>query len=120
MKWPITAKGGRHHQQVRGLMNNTERNYSVLLTSMMGSGDISWWSYEGLKFRLAKDTFYTPDFVVMLPDGTIELHEIKGHWETAARVKIKVAASMFPFTFKAFKAIPKKLGGGFQEEVIGE
>ena len=33
--------------------------------------------------------------------GTMEIHETKGHWEDDARVKIKVAATLFPFRFFA-------------------
>lgn len=51
--------------------------------------------------RLADKTFYTPDFVVLAPDGVLEMHEVKGFWEEDARVKIKVAAAQFPFRFVA-------------------
>jgi hypothetical protein len=30
----------------------------------------------------------------MLADGQLQAHEVKGHWEDDARVKIKVAASL--------------------------
>lgn len=41
---------------------------------------------------MADKTFYSPDFIVPALD-CIEVHEVKGHWEDDARVKIKVAAS---------------------------
>ena len=57
--------------------------------------------------------FYTPDFLVILADGRIELHEVKGHWEDDARVKIKVAAAQKPwFTFVAVKWVK----GGWEYE----
>ena len=43
---------------------------------------------------------------------------MKGHWEDDARVKIKVAAAMFPFTFIAVFAAPKKDGGGWRFENV--
>ena len=46
----------------------------------------------------------------------MELHEVKGHWQDDARVKIKVAAEQYPFRFVAVKARAKKDGGGFSEE----
>jgi hypothetical protein len=52
-----------------------------------------------MKFRLADNTFYTPDFMVVMADGLLEAHEVKGFWEDDARVKIKVAASLFPIQF---------------------
>ena len=48
----------------------------------------------------------------MLADGTLEVHEVKGHWVDDARVKIKVAADMYPFRFIAIKAA----GGNWQTE----
>ncbi len=84
--------------------------------------------FEGVKLKLADATFYTPDFMVMSHDGTIEFHEVKGSWKAPnqekSRVKLKVAAEMFQwFTFKAIVATkkPKSDGGGwkFEIEVIG-
>lgn len=69
-----------------------------------------------MKFRLADNTFYTPDFAVMMPDGQIEIHEVKGYWQDDARAKIKIAADMYPFKFIALKVRPKKDGGGWSVE----
>ena len=60
-----------------------------------------WYKFEGLKFRLANNTFYTPDFAVMIRDGQIQLHEVKGYWRDDAKVKIKMAAELYPFEFIA-------------------
>lgn len=99
-----------------GKMNKTEEAYDKHLWSLRHAGQVLWHAFEALKLRLADSTFYTPDFAVLASDGFMELHEIKGHWEEDARVKIKVAAAMFPFRFKAFKAQAKKSGGGWIEE----
>ena len=72
-----------------------------------------------MKFRLADNTFYTPDFALMRPDGQIEIHEVKGFWQDDARVKIKVASEMYPFKFIAVQAKAKKDGGGWGYEVFG-
>ena len=93
-------------------MNKTEQAYSLHLEAQRQAGDVLWWAFECLKLRLADATFYSPDFIVMLSDGSIEAHEVKGHWQDDARVKIKVAAETFPFRFKAFK---KKGNGGTEE-----
>lgn len=97
-------------------MNNTERAYSQYLDARRAAGEVDWYAYEGLKLRLADKTFYTPDFFVMLADGTLEAHEVKGHWEDDARVKIKVAAEMYPFQFIAAKPKTKRDGGGWSFE----
>ena len=49
-------------------------------------------------------------------DGILEMHEVKGFWQDDARVKIKVAASIYPFRFVAVKARAKKHGGGWEVE----
>lgn len=110
-----TRKFARGRVRVVG-MNNTERAYSELLAVRRAAGEVAWFAYEGLKLRLADKTFYTPDFFVMLTDGTLEAHEVKGHWEDDARVKIKVAAEMYPFRFVAAKPKTKRDGGGWSFE----
>lgn len=99
-----------------GQMNKTEEAYFSELNTQKSSGLIAWFKFEWVKLRLADNTFYTPDFAVMRADGTMELHEVKGFWTDDARVKIKVAADMYPFRFIALKAKSKKAGGGWQQE----
>jgi hypothetical protein len=99
-----------------GEMNKTEAAYDAALKLRQHAGEVTWYKFEGMKFRLADNTFYSPDFAVMLNDGTVEMHEVKGHWQDDARVKIKVAAALFPFRFIAVQALPKKLGGGWKSE----
>lgn len=99
-----------------GQMNKTEAEYAQMLERRKAAGEIAWYRFEGIKLRLADSTFYSPDFAVMLADGSIECHEVKGHWMDDARVKIKVAAEMYPFRFVAVKKQPKKDGGGWSME----
>ena len=99
-----------------GEMNKLEEKYSVYLEGLKQAGEILWFKFEGLKLRLADNTFYTPDFFVMLADETLECREVKGHWQDDARVKIKVAASIYPFRFVATKPIAQKHGGGWSRE----
>lgn len=101
-----------------GEMNKTEAAYDAFLKLRQMAGEIAWYKFEGVKLRLADSTFYTPDFAVMLTDGTLECHEVKGFWQDDARVKIKVAADLYPFRFIALKANAKKNGGGWSEEAF--
>lgn len=95
-------------------MNNTEAEYARYLEASRIAGEVLWWKFEAIKFRLADNTFYTPDFVVMAANQQIELHETKGFWTDDARVKTKVAADQYPiFKFIAAKKLPKKAGGGW-------
>ena len=101
-----------------GAMNKTEAAYDVALDAMRHHGEIVWYKFEGVKLRLADNTFYTPDFAVMAADGVLEMHEVKGFWMDDARAKIKIAADIYPFRFKAIKAKSKKEGGGWSIEAF--
>ena len=97
-------------------MNKTEAAYAQLLEARKRIGEISWYAFEAVKLRLADNTFYTPDFMLVARDGAIEIHEVKGHWRDDARVKIKVAAELFPFEFTAVTKLPARAGGGWKYE----
>jgi hypothetical protein len=97
-------------------MNKLEADYAAYLKEAQQAGEIDWFAYEGIKLRLADNTFYTPDFFVMGDSGLLECHEVKGHWEDDARVKIKVAAALFPFRFRAVTRVAKRDGGGWKTE----
>ena len=99
-----------------GQMNKTEAAYAAHLALLQSAGEILWHRFEGVKLRLADNTFYTPDFAVMAADGVIEMHEVKGFWQDDARAKIKIAADQYPFRFIAFKVRAKKDGGGWAQE----
>lgn len=99
-----------------GQMNKTEQAYAQSLEARKAAGGILWYRFEGIKLRLADNTFYSPDFVVMLADGTLECHEVKGFWQDDARVKIKVAADQYPMRFIAVKVRTRKNGGGWDTE----
>ena len=99
-----------------GQMNKTEAAYAQHLEARKAAGEILWYRFEGVKLRLADNTFYSPDFVVMLADGALECHEVKGFWQDDARVKIKVAADQYPMRFIAVKVRAKKNGGGWDVE----
>lgn len=99
-----------------GAMNKTEAAYAATLDARRHAGEVAWFKFEGVKLRLADNTFYTPDFAVMLADGALEMHEVKGFWQDDARVKIKIAADLYPLRFVAIQAKTKKEGGGWKAE----
>ena len=49
-----------------GAMNKTEAAYARTLELRKAADEVAWYKFEGLKFRLADNTFYTPDFAVQL------------------------------------------------------
>lgn len=99
-----------------GEMNKTEAAYDAHLLDRQLMKQIAWHKFEAIKLRLADNTFYTADFAVLTHDMVLELHEVKGFWQDDARVKIKVAASLYPFRFVAVTARSKKQGGGWDRE----
>jgi hypothetical protein len=88
-----------------GTMNKTEAAYARHLEWRKSQGEVLWYKFEGIKLRLADATFYTCDFAVLPKDGVLQMHECKGHWQDDARVKIKVAASIYPFRFIAARKV---------------
>lgn len=101
-----------------GAMNKTEQAYAALLDQQRRENLVAWFKFEGMKFRLADNTFYTPDFMVMLADGRLQAHEVKGFWQDDARAKIKIAADMYPIEFIAVRPRAKKDGGGWDRETF--
>lgn len=101
-KTSIAKSGGRPLHEP-GKMNGLEKKYAQHLEMRKMTGEILDWKFEAIKLKLAPATFYNPDFLLLMPDGRIELWEVKGFWEDDARVKIKVAAEMFSgmFSFRA-------------------
>lgn len=99
-----------------GELNRTELAYQAVLQARKDAGEVAWFRFEGIKVRLADGCFYTPDFAVMLADGSMEMHEVKGYWIGDAKTKIKVAAEQYPFRFVAVRQLPKKEGGGWTHE----
>ena len=86
-------------------MNKAEEKYASFLESQKLAGDIVEYVYEGITLKLADNTRYTPDFVVVT-DEYVTLIELKArwkkrdgtahtHWEDDARVKYKIAAERY-------------------------
>jgi hypothetical protein len=98
-------------------MNGTERDFAVLLEAKKRNGSILSWRFEPVTLRLAPGSGYTPDFMIVACDGTIDFAEVKGFWREAARVRLKVAADLFrEFSFIAYRKLAKKDGGGWTTE----
>lgn len=91
-----------------GRLNKTEAEYAGMLELRKQAGEIAWYAFEPFKIRLADRTFYDVDFGVMLADGRLEVHEVKGGFITDdGRVKLKVAAEHFPAQFFMAQKVKK-------------
>lgn len=116
-KGGVRARGRNRHEPVT--MNKLETEYSQYLKDCMAAGDIIWWGFECIKFRLGHNCFYNPDFLVQTADGFMEIHETKGFMEEDALVKIKTVATMFPMLdFVIVRKKPVKEGGGWSFEEV--
>ena len=102
----------RHFQALgrlkAGAMNKTEQEYAGMLELRKRAGDVLWWAFEAFKIRLADRTFYDVDFAVLLANGELEVHEVKGGFITDdGRVKLKIAAELFPARFFLCQKVKK-------------
>lgn len=94
-----------------------EAAYAGYLELRKRAGEIYEWQHKPLRLRIGKGTaFYTPDFSVINLDGEIELHEVKGYWREAAKVRIKVAADRHPYKFVV--VTKGEFDGSWKEEVV--
>lgn len=100
-----------------GQMNRTEKAYAVYLESERQAGRVTAFWFEAMKLKIAEGAcFYSPDFMVLRPDGLIELHEVKGSpkiFQEDAKVKVKSCATQYPFPVRVVYPRTKKSGGGW-------
>ena len=107
----LTAVVAKGTQRALG-MNKTEAEYADALEARKARGEIVWWRYEAITLKLADNTRYTPDFLLMLPDGELQVHETKGGFiREDGWQKLKIAAGLFPFRFFLCQKRAKKDGG---------
>lgn len=98
-----------HRSHKPGKMNGTEFAYAQQLDLQQLP-----WMFESVTLVLADDVRYTPDFAVE-KDGCIEFHEVKGFMRDDSRVKIRVAAKLYPW-FR-FVLVRKEKGEFIKEEM---
>lgn len=103
-------------QRKPGEMTKAEQKYADTLQLRKLAGEIVEWHYEAVTLKLADNCRYTPDFSVLLNDGTKEFVDVKGTGpvDDKSIVKIKVAAEkFFEYRFVMERERTKKNGGGF-------
>lgn len=110
-----SRRGGRAIRKQDGPSKTELRYARDELEPRKRSGELVNFYHQPLKFRLADLTYYTPDYMCVAADMTISFIEVKGRkgdgpWcEEDAKVKIKVAAELYPFVFRM--VWPMKGGG---------
>ncbi|WP_278747168.1 hypothetical protein [Parasutterella excrementihominis] len=103
-----------------GEMNRTEAAYRDYLEQQKNAGLILKYWFERFTWKIASNRCsYTPDFLILRPDKTLELHEVKGSlkiFADDAKVKCKVCADECPIPLFIVTPKPKKEGGGWNVE----
>lgn len=92
-----------------------EAEYAQMLEAQVRAGGIRSWQYEGITIKLADHVRFTVDFNVVGNDGSLSMIETKGFMREAARVRLLVAARMWPM-FSWF--LVRKVRGAFVVEAV--
>lgn len=102
----------------KDVMNGTELEYSTYLDEGKRCGRVIAWRFHPFNVRLAANTFYEVDWIVLASDMGLEIHETKGGRTTVhGQIKIKLCAEVLPFfRMKKVTKLPKKKGGGWHVE----
>ena len=105
---------GRHEP------NKTELRYGEHLEGLRTAGVVVWFKFEPFVLDVtlyARMVTYKPDYLVQLPNGELEIHEVKGTkntqagrklvWKEDARIKFRACADQYPiWRFLAFGWVP--------------
>ena len=89
--------GGWGKRREPGVRNKLEAEYEARL---LADPLIEWCAFERFKWKLADNTFWTPDYLVQTRDGELVIHEVKGgFFPEHNRLKLKIAAEQIPMRF---------------------
>lgn len=111
---PVAKK--RLRQNASGL-NKTEQAFYDFMVGVYGAKAVL---SQHVTLRIANGCRYTPDLVLFVSSGAMFAYEVKGFMRDDAAVKLKVAASLYPWIkFHLVTRKPKKIGGGWDiQEVL--
>lgn len=112
---PVAEKTSR-----RGRMNGLESRYArEVLDVGKHTGEIIDYWFEPIRFRIAKNTNYTCDFIVQKPSG-FEAHEVKGYKFPAGWLRFKTVSEMAPFSLMFKFYLCRHIDGSWVIERFGE
>jgi len=78
-----------------------ELDFAAELESLMRNRQIREWRYHPLRFRLAPNVSYTPDFMLVHLNESLALYEVKGSWKMKnardSRTRLEIAAYRYPW-----------------------
>ncbi|RKP44769.1 hypothetical protein D7S86_27180 [Pararobbsia silviterrae] len=99
----------------KGTMNKTEGQYADFLEEQKRIGKVLFWKFHPFNVRLANNTFYEVDWLVLPFDMVLEIHETKGGRTTdKGQLKLKLCGEVLPvFRMKKVIKQTKADGGGW-------
>lgn len=95
--------------------SNLNKLESAWLAVIRADITLAWIGVHAMTFKIGDDCRYTPDFMALNIDGELIAYETKGFMRDDARVKLKVAARMFPFV--GFVLVERKAGAWICTEI---
>jgi len=107
-----------------GTMNKIESRCAQYLDLMKKMGDLKEWFFEKVTLKIGPDCRLTVDFMLVMTSGEIKFWEVKHirrgtmHSEDDSKVKMRVAAGMFPWRF--YWVVPMANGSWEEIPVIRE
>ncbi len=119
---PVSPKKGRLRQKGT-LLNKTETAFLAWITDQGGENYGPTLS-QAITLRIANGCRYTPDFIRVwryevkheITAHSILAYEVKGFMRDDAAVKLKVAASLYPWI--KFHLVTKKKGSWLIQEIL--
>lgn len=101
MMIPFAAMNVGADEVALAALNKTETRYYAILKTRP---NLLWIGVHVIRFRLAANTHYTPDFATLDTNGLMTMIDTKGAWTWEdAQLKMKLAARMLPM-FRWMKA----------------
>ena len=88
--------------------NKWELAYRDFLDLQKKAGVIRHYEFNRIQFWIGPSLWYKPDFFVIMPNGSIEIHEVKGLERRAGINKFKSAAGMYRWA--TWRMVTKKNG----------
>lgn len=73
--------------------------YGEFLAVRRCAGDVLWFRAQPIELRLADETYYGPNFAVMVASGHLEMHHVVDAAKNESLTTVKIAAEQFPFRF---------------------
>lgn len=108
---PSKQAKNRIRQNSAGL-NKTEQAFKDYLDSKRCYSVL----VQAITLKIGNGVRFTVDFITIDPDGRMQGWETKGHLRDDANVKIKVAASLYPWI--KFHLVTRKKGEWIIQEVL--